>query len=405
MPVARRVLLAVLVLAAAALLAPAAHAAGRAATKRVLSAEMSAAGSQSGAYVVDLTTGRQLYANRPDVKRIPASVNKLFTTSTALMRFGDRGRLRTDVLASPAPDEDGVVDGDLYLRGGGDPSFGVTQARRFAAALARTGITRVTGRVRGDETAWDELRGGPSSSFRTDYWVGPLSALSYNHGMTTGHASSFQSQPARSAAQGFTAALREAGVRVRHAARTGTTPDSAEPLLSWASPRMAALVERTNTPSDNYMAEELLKAIGAHFGLEGSTGAGATVVRATVRELGARPRIVDGSGLSRRDHTSPRDVVQLISGMDASAHAEAFERSLPIMGYTGTLRHRGTSSVARGRCHAKTGTLHDVSSLAGYCDSTHGDRIAFAFLMNGQTSDYWAHVRQDRMAAALATFG
>lgn len=391
------------VLAAALLTTPAAHAAGRAATTRVLAAQMAHAGA-AGAYVVDLTTGRRLYAKRPDVPRIPASVNKLFTTSTALIRFGDDGALRTDVLASAAPDADGVVDGDLYLRGSGDPSFGTTQARRFARALARGGLTRVTGRVFGDESAWDDLRGGPSSSYRTGYWVGPLSAMSFNHGLTGAHSTSFQSQPARSAARGFARALRRAGVRVRHAASAGTTPDTASALLSWASPDMATLVARTNTPSDNYMAEQLLKAIGAQFGVRGSTGAGATVARATVEQFGARPRIVDGSGLARRDHTTPRDVVGLIRGMDASEHKEAFEASLPIMGRTGTLSDRLRSSAARDRCHAKTGTLHDVSALAGYCDTTRGRRVAFAFLMN-QASPYWAQVRQDRMTAALATFG
>ncbi len=384
-------------------MSPAAHAAGLSATKRVLRSEMARAGA-AGAYVADLDTGRQLYASRPDVPRIPASVNKLFTTSTALSRFGSDGRLRTDVLAARAPDPFGVVRGDLYLRGGGDPSFGESQARRFARAIRRTGLRQVTGRVIGDESAWDALRGGPSSSYRTDYWVGPLSALSFDHGLTGVRSAPFQSAPARFAAGAFTTALRRAGVRVRRAAAAGVAPATAQPVLSWSSPDMATLVARTNTPSDNYMAEQLLKAIGAQFGLAGSTGAGATVVRATVERLGARPAIVDGSGLSRRDHTSPRDVVDLIRAMDSSAEAEAFEASLPVMGRTGTLADRLRASAARDRCHAKTGTLHDVSALAGYCETTGGRRVAFAFLMNA-TSPYWARVRQDRMTAALARFG
>jgi D-alanyl-D-alanine carboxypeptidase/D-alanyl-D-alanine-endopeptidase (penicillin-binding protein 4) len=167
---------------------------------------------------------------------------------------------------------------------------------------------------------------------------------------------------------------------------------------------MATLVARTNTPSDNYLAEELLKAIGASFGVAGSTGAGATVVRATVERLGARPTVVDGSGLSRRDRTTPRDVVDLITAMDRRPEGEAFEASLPVVGRTGTMAKRLRRSAARGRCHAKTGTLSDVSALAGICDTTTGRRLAFAFLMNA-TSVYWAHVRQDRMTAALARYG
>jgi D-alanyl-D-alanine carboxypeptidase/D-alanyl-D-alanine-endopeptidase (penicillin-binding protein 4) len=214
----------------------------------------------------------------------------------------------------------------------------------------------------------------------------------------------FQRHPARFAAAAFTRALRRAGVRVRRGARAGATPAGATPLLSWVSPPMATLVARTNTPSDNYMAEELLKAIGARFGVAGTTAAGATVVEATVQRLHAWPRMVDGSGLSRRDRVSPRSVVRLLMAMDSSPLAGPFESSLPIAGYTGTLSDRMRTTVARGRCHAKTGTLSDVSALAGICDTMRGRRVAFALLMN-HTDVYWAHVRQDRMAAILARYG
>jgi D-alanyl-D-alanine carboxypeptidase/D-alanyl-D-alanine-endopeptidase (penicillin-binding protein 4) len=167
---------------------------------------------------------------------------------------------------------------------------------------------------------------------------------------------------------------------------------------------MATLVKRTNTPSDNYMAEELLKGLGAHFGLAGSTAAGTTVVKATVEDFRAHPRMVDGSGLSRGDRTSPREIVRLITAMDRSDLADVFENALPVAGRTGTLSDRMRTTAASGRCRAKTGTLSDVSALAGICESTHGRRVAFALLMN-RTSVYWAHVRQDRVAAILARYG
>src|SRR5215217_1820922 len=102
----RAALLAILLLA---VLAPSAAAGGLAATKRALAREMALAGSQSGAYVVDLDTGAKLFARSPDVPRVPASVNKLYTTSTALRRFGPEHTFETEVLAATAPDEQGVV--------------------------------------------------------------------------------------------------------------------------------------------------------------------------------------------------------------------------------------------------------------------------------------------------------
>jgi serine-type D-Ala-D-Ala carboxypeptidase/endopeptidase (penicillin-binding protein 4) len=175
-------------------------------------------------------------------------------------------------------------------------------------------------------------------------------------------------------------------------------------VAAWPSPTVAELVARTNTPSDNFFAESLLKALGAEFGSRGSTAAGAAVVRSTVAGFGARPQFLDGSGLSRRDRTSPRDVVDVIDAMDRSDAAAIFEGSLPVAGRTGTLEKRMRKTAARGRCHAKTGTLADVSALAGYCDTRAGRRVAFAFLMNGINVN-WAHRRQDRMTAALARFG
>src|SRR5436190_20703839 len=86
------------------LAAPAAGAAGLPGTQRVLARELAASGPAAGAYVVDLTTGQELFSANPDVQRIPASVNKLFTTSTALQRFGPEHRLQTTVLAQTAPD-------------------------------------------------------------------------------------------------------------------------------------------------------------------------------------------------------------------------------------------------------------------------------------------------------------
>jgi D-alanyl-D-alanine carboxypeptidase/D-alanyl-D-alanine-endopeptidase (penicillin-binding protein 4) len=390
-----------LALLAPGVAAPAASGAGLPATQRVLAREMAASGPAAGAYVVDLDTGQPLFAANADVPRTPASVNKLFTTATALRRFGPDRRLATEVLAQTAPDELGVVAGDLYLRGGGDPTFATRHARRLAEAVAAGGLTEVTGRVIGDESAWDGLRGGPASSYRTSMWVGPLSALSFNRGITGRR---FQTDPPRTAATAFSNELERAGIVVGAKPRAGVTPPEATPLTSWQSPTMAELVAATNTESDNFLAESLLKATGAEFGLSGSTAAGATVVRATAQELGARPRVFDGSGLSRRDRTTPRDVVGLIAAMDGSDVAAPFEASLPVAGRTGTLRKRMRRTTARDRCHAKTGTLSDVSALAGYCDALGGHRVAFAFLMN-RVSISWAHLHQDRMTLALARYG
>jgi len=107
-----------------AALAPVAEAAGPAKTKRILRAQMAKAGPYAGAHVVDLTTGRAIYSEDASVPRIPASVEKLYTTAAALQSFGPQGAIPTDVLGAAAIDPaSGVLTGNLYLRGNGDPSF------------------------------------------------------------------------------------------------------------------------------------------------------------------------------------------------------------------------------------------------------------------------------------------
>jgi len=385
------------------LLAPAAHAAGPDVTRDALAHQMRFAGPASGALVLDLGSGAELYASRPDAARVPASVQKLYTTGTALTLFGADARLTTKALGDVTPDANGVLLGNLYLRGGGDPTFNRAQAERLADLLVNAGLLEVTGRVIGDESAFDVLRGVPSSGFRLTSDVGPLSALTFNRGRTGARRPYFQASPALFAVQRFERALKRRGVIFGASARTGVAPPAAISMGEWASPSMAEIARRTNVPSDNFLAETLLKVVGAEFGGRGATKTGAAIVRRTMSGFGLAPRVVDGSGLSRGNRTSPRQVVGLLRRMDDSAAAAAFDASLPAAGRDGTLRKRMRATAARDRCRAKTGTLQGVSTLAGYCASTTGARVAFALLMNG-VSIYGARRLQDRMLVALARY-
>src|SRR2546423_8262427 len=108
------------------------------ALRAALGAQLAPAGARSGAYVVDLSNRQVLFARRQDRALTPASNEKIYTTGTALLRFGVNGRLRTAALAATTPDSAGVVAGHLYLRGGGDPTFG---SAAYAANNYGTGAT------------------------------------------------------------------------------------------------------------------------------------------------------------------------------------------------------------------------------------------------------------------------
>ena len=250
--------------------------------------------------------------------------------------------------------------GNLYLRGGGDPTFDTAAARSFARALARTGVTRVTGRVVGDETAFDTLRGGPVVQLHDGLLdrAAERPVLQPRAHERRGSATSSRTRRATSRTPSR-ARCKRRGIMV--GAARGRRPHAVlGGAAALAGPRrtIATLVARTNTPSDNYMAEELLKGLGARFGSAGSTGAGAAVVRSTVAALGAQPALVDGSGLSRRDRTSARTRSSTCSARWTSADSPRPSRPrCRSPGRTGTLYDRLRATSARDRCHAKTGTL------------------------------------------------
>ena len=364
-----------------------------------LAREMRLAGPGAGAYVVDLTADRPLLAIRADVARPPASVEKLYTTSTALLRFGPEATLDTQVLGAAAPGFEGVVDGDLWLRGGGDPTLTKVKLDVLAAQLSAEGVTGVRGGVAGDGTVFDRLPGSYRTGGRLDIDMGgELAGLAIDRGLVRGR---FQRAPALIAARALATALRRRDVRVTGRTQVAAAPAGARTLATISSPPMSELISLTNLPSDNLYAETLLKALGARFGAGGTTAAGVAVVRDQLASFGLYPRVVDGSGLARSDLTTPRQVVGLLERMDGAPVATVFRRSLPVPGRSGTLRKRMRRTPAAGRCAAKTGTIRAVSSLAGYCTTRDGRRVAFAFLMSGVYVPAARRI-QDHMTVALA---
>jgi D-alanyl-D-alanine carboxypeptidase/D-alanyl-D-alanine-endopeptidase (penicillin-binding protein 4) len=382
-----------------------APAAGPETTRTALQRQMRWAGPSSGALVMDLDAGTVLYSSKPDAARVPASVEKLYTTSTALLKLGAEATLETTVLAEQPLLPDGVLEGDLYLRGTGDPTLAGPGLEALAGELAAAGLVEVTGRVIGDESRFDALRGPPSSRFQTSGYVGPLSALTYNRGRTGLRRPYFQASPGKFAAEAFARALKKEGVKVAvKRTRTGETPAFATSLAAWKSPTMAELARRANVPSDNFIAETLLKVLGESDSEPGTTARGAAVVQRTMSGLGLEPRVVDGSGLSRGNRTTPRQLVRLLSALVEDPVYADFRASLAVAGRSGTLHDRMRRSPARDRCRAKTGTLRSVSTLAGYCQTRGGALVAFAILMNG-VNPYGARTLQDRMLTALAKYG
>lgn len=404
----RRILL--LALAVSLLLFPtAAQAVSQAGLRSTLNTLHNRLGTSAGAYVVDLADGSVLYSHRPTLALAPASNEKLFVTAAALLKFGGSGTLTTRVEAGPGvvPDADGVLPGNLYLMGGGDPTLDDAGLKALADQVAAGGVKEIEGAVVGDESFFDTLRGGPDSSYKPDGDLGGwLTGLSLDHG---------RAYSAKRAAAKLATYLKAKQVTYERAPKAGRRPTSgateaqdaeteADPIASLPSPMVSSLIQRTNVPSENYYAEMLTKALGATYGARGSTTAGLAVVRAQLATLGVHPRLVDGSGLSRANQTTAQQIVRLLQRMDAQDAASTWRASLPIAGQTGTLRSRMRGTAAAGRCAAKTGTLIGVSALSGYCATTGGRTVAFSFIEN-RVCNYCAKAVEDRMVSAIARLG
>jgi D-alanyl-D-alanine carboxypeptidase/D-alanyl-D-alanine-endopeptidase (penicillin-binding protein 4) len=384
-------------------LVPAAQAGSRSAFQTQLARALHArhvSPARTGAIVFDLTTGTDLFAHNPRLALRPASNEKLATTYAALTALGPSFRIETDVLGDG--EQSGTTwQGNLVLKGYGDPALSFAQVGALARQVAAGGIKHVTGRILGDESWFDTRRTGVGWKPQFYLHESPaLSALIVNRGWTGRYETR---RPALMAAQVFRRDLRRAGVSVHGGAAVGRASAQAVGLADVQSAPLAALIRHMDVYSDNFYAEMLLKEVGAVQGDFGSAAAGIAVERrllaAAAVPLGG-VRTVDGSGLSLLDRWTPLALGTLLRTMWLDADLRPYlVPALPIAGETGTLEHRMRTGPAHGLVRAKTGTTANASSLSGFV----GDRYVFSILENGSpVSASNAEQSQNRVAQVLA---
>ena len=410
-----------------------------------------------GSQVLFDANGRQML--------IPASNLKILTATAVLDRLGGNTKFVTSVKAS-SPADQGVVIGNLYLVGGGDPDLrtlaygggtsglGATFTSLDALALQvrEAGISVVTGSVVGDDSRYDSKRivATWKPVYTSEGDVGPLSALDVNDGFvpatttttTPGQpggpngspaphpapppptassgtqannsaALSFAAaaNPADQAAQVFTTLLRKDGVRVEGGSRTGQTPPSAVPVTSIASADLSNEVDQMLNASDDTAAELFTKELGYQQDHSGTTAAGTAAIRADLAADGLpvdQMVNVDGSGLDRGDRASCE---LLVDALQRAGTTSVLAKGLPIAGKTGTLAHSLVGTPAAGRVIAKTGNLDNVVSLSGFVLPAPGspptpglgEPLVFSLILNGPP-DPVAYQLADQVAVALARY-
>ena len=310
----------------------------------------------------------------------------------------------------PAPGRH--LDGNLFLRGGGDPTFG---SGASPAALRRTSSV---------ETLADNLsrgrhsRASPAASTATS----PCSThcagarlrlphrrsgsvrsqrLTFNRGLATRAGSGFQLRPARLRGRPPRRGARGADITVRGKPRAKRAPSRTGRSRSSSPPRSARLIRITNKPSDNFFAEMLLKDAGERQPRRGTTAGGTRWRMRFAVPLGAASRLVDGSGLARGNRASPRIVAACWHAAQPTLPRSSTTRC-PIAGRDGTLNSRMRRGPARGRCRAQD--RHDQPAsrrVSGYCRARCG-RYLRLLDPDEQRQPLGARALQDRMVHAIA---
>lgn len=414
--------------------------------------------------VESLRDDQVVYSRHASSRVIPASALKIITAAVAAEQLGWDYRFETR-LETTGSVVDGILDGDLFVVGGGDPTINARDLiaaplfEEWANALRSAGIHRVRGRLIGDDNAYEDepLGAGWAWDYLTAAYAAPSGALSYNENLVAvritpgtapgtpalvyanppghdlvvaNHVTTTSSDvpasivlerlpgtavltvrgqvphngapvvrattianPTVFFVEGLRTSLASRGITVEAGAADiddvdRTVASARRVVATHQSEPLSSIVAQMMKTSQNFYGEMLIKAVGrapAAGGLVGSTERGRQVIQQTLAGWNiATDGLVmhDGSGLSRYNYVSAQLLTAVLRRMwEDERHRGPFAASLPVSGHDGTLGAR-MSDVLKRRVQAKTGTISNVRSLAGYMTTDDGDTLAFTMIAN-----------------------
>lgn len=390
-----------------------------------------------GFVVYDPKTKKVISSYNENTPLVPASTTKLLTTETAMSMLGENYRWNTQLEYSGSVDENGVLNGNLYIVGSGDPSLGTNKAGAWAyrdiisdfkEGLSREGIKKVNGDIiiqtalfKGnisklpENVVWlesnnyylpagttreinpanEKLIVKKSANFSTEkkfFYVSP-----YNNQMV--YADKYEGEgilttklPDAPAylANTFRTTLVKGGIPVTGKVTpkmTDANPESRKMISTYKSPTLGDIIHYTNQHSDNGLAEALLKTVGFQSLGDQTTESGRKVVTEHLKNEGFDMmglNYIDGSGLSRSNNVTPISQVKFLTSLMDEKYYKTYFNSLPVGGQSGTLK-KMFNGLGNGQVFAKTGTLNRVKTLAGYMKTNTGKTLVFSLLVNNYT--------------------
>jgi len=399
-------------------------------------------------------TGEVLFESEAEKRFVPASNTKIVTAAVALDVLPPGYRWTTRIVAA-GPIEDGVLHGDLWIVGGGDPVLSRKDVEAWPKILKKAGIRKIDGDIIGDDRVFEDGQWGEGWMWHDLYggWAAGVSGLQLHPNTVRAYLI-----PGPELGDDARIELRDGGpeLPIDNRVRTGapgsevrlqflpppeggdvrlegwipagrdtvplylatphptlylldylgellrretiavsgvtrrSTPSENPMAPTWSteiqSEPLSKVVAEMLKPSDNQIAETVLRTIGSEEGEGGSTEAGLAVVSETLAGWGIEPGAVslsDGSGLSRYNEVTPNAMVRLLRAMWRHPQFEVFEAAMPVAGVDGTLKRRLLGTPGESNVKAKTGSLSSVRALSGYLRDGAGETLIFSLLLNG----------------------
>lgn len=387
-----------------------------------------------GFVIYDPKTKKVVSSYNENASLVPASTTKLLTTETAMNLLGEKFRWITQLEYSGNIDADGVLQGNLYIVGSGDPSLGTNKAGAssyssiisdFMAAMSQKGIKKVNGDII-IQTAvfkmnkmqrlpanivWLEngnyylpvgstseinpqnekliaKQANPFAENKNFYYISPyINQMVYADKFNGLGLTTKLPDPPAYLANTLRTTMLKSGLPVTGKVITKTTdlnPEKRVLITNYQSPTLSEIVYYTNQHSDNALAEATLRMVGFQKNGDQTLESGRKVVVDHLTEISFDTNglnYIDGSGLSRNNLVTPISQVKFLTNLMNEKYYKTYFDSLPIGGQTGTLK-KMFLGYGNGQIFAKTGTLNKVKTLAGYMKTNSGKTLVFSLLIN-----------------------
>ena len=340
---------------------------------------LKSAGIKVSCKVMHADFNKVLYELDPELGMIPASITKVVIGAAAYAKLGANYSIPTFCYTDDNNIKDGVIDGNIYIKGFGDPDLNSGDIQTIADEIVKKGIKQITGNIVADDSYFDNnyytLRGMYSGDTGPSYWP-YVSALCLD-----------KSSGAMSVGNLLSSDLSALGVTLQGTVIAGQTPAGVKEVAQ-ISHALYDVLAYMLKESDNHSAITMFKLLGAKYkNTPCSLEDAQSVISSWLTELGVERysyEILEGSGLTRYNKVNADMYMKILKNMyDDRFVFDYFLNSLSIAGKDGTLRKRMIGTGAEGNVYAKTGTINSVSALSGYVIDKDSEILMFFVVMNG----------------------